>query len=178
MQRWLDVLAGSETGRGTRRETPALGTCCARTPPGAKRLGEDSPSGESGQSQHQQGSWEGVSGAWKRVYVNVDNLPSVLYLEKILVDKAIGGVPAGSEVELVDIKCLKHRISWKSQLCCDIQGSQRRSRGNSDQLTSKDQAQEGVCRGEMLIGISADEVLYIQTYSLSLKLGFIQQANQ
>ncbi|KAJ1200946.1 hypothetical protein NDU88_004766 [Pleurodeles waltl] len=52
-----------EIGRGTRRETPALGTCRAGAPLGAKRLGKDSPPGESGQRQHQQGSQEGVPGA-------------------------------------------------------------------------------------------------------------------
>ncbi|KAJ1179912.1 hypothetical protein NDU88_005143 [Pleurodeles waltl] len=61
----LDVLPGrsrrripavAETGGGIRRETPALGACRAGAPPGAKGFGEDSPAGESRQSQHRKGS--------------------------------------------------------------------------------------------------------------------------
>ncbi|KAJ1097227.1 hypothetical protein NDU88_002352 [Pleurodeles waltl] len=46
------------SGRGTRRETPALGTCRTGAPPGAQRIGKDSPSGESRKRQHRQGSRE------------------------------------------------------------------------------------------------------------------------
>ncbi|KAJ1177144.1 hypothetical protein NDU88_002406 [Pleurodeles waltl] len=55
--------ANPGSGRGTRREAPALGPSRAGAPLGKKRLSEDSPSGESGQSQHQQGPREGVPGA-------------------------------------------------------------------------------------------------------------------
>ncbi|KAJ1105838.1 hypothetical protein NDU88_003242 [Pleurodeles waltl] len=55
--------ANPGSGRGTRREAPALGPSRAGAPPGKKRLREDSPLGESGQSQHRQGPREGVPGA-------------------------------------------------------------------------------------------------------------------
>ncbi|KAJ1100064.1 hypothetical protein NDU88_005153 [Pleurodeles waltl] len=48
----LGIPAVSETGGGIRRETPALGAYRAGAPPGAKGFGEDSPAGESRQSQH------------------------------------------------------------------------------------------------------------------------------
>ncbi|KAJ1105174.1 hypothetical protein NDU88_002582 [Pleurodeles waltl] len=50
--------------RGTRPETPALGTCRTGAPPGAQRIGKDSPSGESRKRQHRQGSREDIPGAW------------------------------------------------------------------------------------------------------------------
>ncbi|KAJ1096861.1 hypothetical protein NDU88_001992 [Pleurodeles waltl] len=46
------IPAVAETGGGIRRETPALGACRAGAPPGVKGFGEDSPAGESVQSQH------------------------------------------------------------------------------------------------------------------------------
>ncbi|KAJ1166224.1 hypothetical protein NDU88_006632 [Pleurodeles waltl] len=70
---WTDVPAGgrergdpvgSAERRGTRRETPVLGTCRAGAPSGAQRCSKDSPSGESKQSQYKQGSWEEFPGTW------------------------------------------------------------------------------------------------------------------
>ncbi|KAJ1180743.1 hypothetical protein NDU88_005960 [Pleurodeles waltl] len=51
-----------ETGGGIRRQTPALGACRTGAPLGAKGFGEDSPAGESRQSQHREG-FSGFSGA-------------------------------------------------------------------------------------------------------------------